>query len=1299
MNEKAELKRCVDILTDLIDDSDETLSKEGQAADGGDPNLYEVILISLFVASVQRGDESEIETIVSFLGHKNPRIRKIALCALALSECYLAYCHIFKCLSGDDPALRDIALKLVKGIGKKRCLQVIEKTLTYPVEWHRRAAVVILDHFDFFGLHRFLSEKELLRVVRNTIEELPPSEAKHQESPLEYLLNSSNESSHSEDGSVSWENPSLEETVLISRLVSLAIMKGEDSIDYISSFLSHPHSLVRQSAFNALLRIESTGIYPYILDSMLNDDPILKKTSASLIKIIRKKGFLQILKGVLDSEADRHRKTAMELLERFRSRRVLSEEEVIHVLRSTIIESSSSEKKTSADFLSDIKKASDQLLRKQEGGNGDHPGLEEIILVSAIVSESRMGNEKKIEYVADFLNHKSAWVKKAAFFAVSIFESCEILSYVFSFLLNGDPDLKQLSIRRIRIIEKTKLNEYIRQNLNSPVDGYREITRTVLDDLISYEILSEKQVVDVLKEAILEPVPKSLKKENLTKLISLAQSGSQYAQAVCKEIRDTLLSKRRDDSVNASELSPSEKSRPFGEKLQKRIKNSAFSLNQLKIFFTRPTYRHYIFLGCFLFISILGWIYLIPESTSENTEDIDTWNLRLANITEKLESEGFRLNKNRSGEPSLFCSDVYASGSQNPEKLLNCTILFSAYSESYKNSEIFESEVIFDEKNSISQIGQIRNLTQTPSVNEYELVALPRSYIYISDLEEGKILTVEDWNHANKRQFLVKKPIDVVGVMHSSLGDNLIRIEATGKERKRFSVYLNVDLGAVDPPDFPVEYIPNSEGEEDFVPAMVEKVRSLPFVGPEKIARLEDMYYQTTDYFKRKIYDFSGEVQDGPPFNQNTQTDKEAPLEGGKEEQPEDRPSVYLADNGSGNASESVPDLPAVNDGSVQIETTPARPADSDIVQMQRDWKEDPYPFQVFSLGLLEKSNRFGSRYAHPDPSTVKAGGFTYADPRDNETGPTPMKIHDPDITDPPIAAEQKSTFSLAPPRIDPLFKQPMEGEGVWIADDTPRFEDEPCIYKTSLRVDGQRPFAVMYFASMDLSKLDIHLMPGTEEPISSVGLRGRGKIPDKVHPNLVCSFNGGFRTKHGRWGFISGGVTYLPPVKGIATIAVDSQNRVRMGTWGKSWDPKEKYIYLRQNLPPLVEDGKPNEKQKYWGGTLGGKTHVWRSAIGMTRDQKRLIYGAGNSLSNQTLAAGMIMAGCDYAMQLDINDYHTYFFLYREKPDNRGKLKISPIKLTDKMIANSNIGLIHYVRDFFYVTGKESPTHIVTKR
>ena len=81
---------------------------------------------------------------------------------------------------------------------------------------------------------------------------------------------------------------------------------------------------------------------------------------------------------------------------------------------------------------------------------------------------------------------------------------------------------------------------------------------------------------------------------------------------------------------------------------------------------------------------------------------------------------------------------------------------------------------------------------------------------------------------------------------------------------------------------------------------------------------------------------------------------------------------------------------------------------------------------------------------------------------------------------------------------------------------------------------------------------MQLHIVAGTQEPVSATGETGRGHHPAQQGrvTRLVGAFNGGFQAVHGEFGMMAEGRVYLPPKPWAATVAVFEDGRVGMGSW-----------------------------------------------------------------------------------------------------------------------------------------------------
>jgi hypothetical protein len=263
------------------------------------------------------------------------------------------------------------------------------------------------------------------------------------------------------------------------------------------------------------------------------------------------------------------------------------------------------------------------------------------------------------------------------------------------------------------------------------------------------------------------------------------------------------------------------------------------------------------------------------------------------------------------------------------------------------------------------------------------------------------------------------------------------------------------------------------------------------------------------------------------------------------------------------------------------------------------------------------------------------------------------------------LLAEATGIPGWPPPNLEPRLPGGSATEGVWVpADDgglfLPRADGPPLFFQTHLKVDPERPFARVHMVAWDPSLVELGIMAGTNEPISTTGLRGAGEVPRTSEDGrdvsrLVGAFNGAFQALHGEWGMVLDRRAWLPPRAYGATVARYDDSSVAFGSWPHPvGDLPEGMRDLRQNVNALVEDGVLNPYQRvWWGGVPQGveeRVFTVRSGLCLTFGGK-LIYFWGEHQSPETLGTAMIAAGCDYGLHLDMNSGHCGFEFYRVDP------------------------------------------------
>jgi hypothetical protein len=290
------------------------------------------------------------------------------------------------------------------------------------------------------------------------------------------------------------------------------------------------------------------------------------------------------------------------------------------------------------------------------------------------------------------------------------------------------------------------------------------------------------------------------------------------------------------------------------------------------------------------------------------------------------------------------------------------------------------------------------------------------------------------------------------------------------------------------------------------------------------------------------------------------------------------------------------------------------------------------------------------------------------------------------------------SDHSWPPANIPSFWKQVEPDEGTWIAVDLPFLrpaltapspEKVPAyFYRTFTRPDPKRPYAKVWFVAMDMRQLALNMRAGFEDPEPLTGPPGDGRLPDdKVTlDRVVGTFNGAFKTEHGKYGMMVQKRVLLPPIPGGASVVVDQANEVYLGSWPKTERIPDDVLSFRQNLDPLVEDGVANPTGRMlWGWQLEGKSVLTERTALCVTPTGHLYYAWGEEIDGPTLGQALKQAGCSYGMHLDMNPGHCGFVFARI--DDFQKQKFSLQRAAPKM----SIPIDRYVRwspkDFFYVT------------
>ena len=278
--------------------------------------------------------------------------------------------------------------------------------------------------------------------------------------------------------------------------------------------------------------------------------------------------------------------------------------------------------------------------------------------------------------------------------------------------------------------------------------------------------------------------------------------------------------------------------------------------------------------------------------------------------------------------------------------------------------------------------------------------------------------------------------------------------------------------------------------------------------------------------------------------------------------------------------------------------------------------------------------------------------------------------------------------LATGPPPITPVINPALPGEGVWAATG-PLVNGSPPVLVTTFRPDPLYPQMTAGVAWMDQTRTRLGFYPGRYEPVGN-GPRGPMEVPIALRSGLLATFNSGFRIEDGKGGVYANGISWSPLQRGMATVVGLADGRVDVRSWSGGPRPGSEVSFARQNLPLIVDGGRPNPNLSdgpEWGATLGNAIRVWRSGLGVDR-RGNLIYAAADQQTVGSLAAILVHAGAVRAMELDINYQWVSFISYAQSGGR------DPSKLLFGIDHGGARYLVPDDRDFFavFAQGQETP-------
>jgi hypothetical protein len=222
-------------------------------------------------------------------------------------------------------------------------------------------------------------------------------------------------------------------------------------------------------------------------------------------------------------------------------------------------------------------------------------------------------------------------------------------------------------------------------------------------------------------------------------------------------------------------------------------------------------------------------------------------------------------------------------------------------------------------------------------------------------------------------------------------------------------------------------------------------------------------------------------------------------------------------------------------------------------------------------------------------------------------------------------------------------------------------------------KVHGQPAAWLAQRAGITLMRFDQSLVHLTLHAGSSDGGVTGWRYGDRITPReihlLIAAVNGGFKLTYRDVGFMSSGRVAAALRSGLASIVTYTDGTTGIGAWRAGVPAPGKTAFsVLQNQRLLVDRGVAPASVSdciiaCWGETIGSRTTVARSGLGITADGQ-LLWAAGEQLLPSDLAAALIHAGAVRAIELDINPDWVAGYLYVHRRDGPSPVPVVPGQL-----------------------------------
>ena len=303
-----------------------------------------------------------------------------------------------------------------------------------------------------------------------------------------------------------------------------------------------------------------------------------------------------------------------------------------------------------------------------------------------------------------------------------------------------------------------------------------------------------------------------------------------------------------------------------------------------------------------------------------------------------------------------------------------------------------------------------------------------------------------------------------------------------------------------------------------------------------------------------------------------------------------------------------------------------------------------------------------------------------------------------------PAPEERGAEPAFHPANPGPALKEgSAPGDGDWLGiSDARHVNEAPRMFKTLLHPDKNRSWSEVFVVAIDLKRVTLYPVLGTQEPQPDSDEARRypreGKIPADKQATLIAAFNGGFMTEHGGYGMKVEGTTIAKPKPRACAVAFYKDESLRIGSWQALASDEKLMVWFRQTPECMWENDKlhagleAGAGLKKWGATVDGETVIRRSAIGLNADRSVLYVAITNHTSARVLAEALHHSGASDVAQLDVNWSYPKFVTF--EPIGHTTV-LHPVPLAPGFEYSDDEYLRKKEkRDFFYLVRKEPVAH-----